>query len=194
MNHLTKTRIFILDKVVRAYHDSGDSLEVQSIFYHARFLDTNNKVAESLFHYLLAYDLACKNNDNFYAGLSARQLSEIYGKLYAVDEQLKWAKIEHQKFLNSGYKLYADWAEIDILDALFKINPKEADKSIHDIRQKDLMKEKYYEALVLHYEAANSFDLKEYEKSISVYDKIKELGIYSLTSTQWCQIAENYLG
>lgn len=193
-NNLEKKRSVNLDNVVNAYHGRGDSLEVQGVFYNARFLDVDNKVAEALFHYLLAYDLACKINDNFYAGLSARYLSKIYGNLYSVDEQLKWAKTEKQKFSDSGYTIYADWADIDILAALFKINYKEAEKLISDIRKKELMKEKYYEALVLHYEAANSHDLKEYENSIAVYDKIRELGIYPLTSTQWCQIAECNLG
>lgn len=193
-SHLEKERSVNLEDVMKAYHNRGDSLETQSLFYYARYLDSNNQVAEALFYYLLSYDLACNTNDNFYAGLSARHLSKIYGKLYSVDEQLKWAEIEQQKFSTAGYRKYADWADIHILAALFKVDPTEAKKTIKDIRKKGLMQEKYYEALVLHYEAANLYDLKEFDKSIATYDRIKELGIYPLTSTQWCQIAECNLG
>ncbi len=188
-SHLDKEREVDLANVVKAYQDRGDSLETQSIFYYARFLQNNNRDAQALFHYLMAYDLARKTGDNFYAGMSARYLSKIYGNLYIVKEQLRWAKIEKEEMLISCHPSHVKWADLHIVAALSRQNPQQTERTIDSIQHTSMINNNH-KARLQFYEASNYLQCKEYEKALTVYDSLKHSGVMRLSAAQWCEIAE----
>lgn len=189
-NNLENVREVDLENVVKAYQGRGDSLETQSVFYYGRYLQCRKQNAQALFQYLMAYDLALKNKDDFYAGLSAQYLNQIYDKLYVVDEELNWAIAEKKHFTASGHSLHARWADIDIIASLFRQNPKETARVIDSIRQHPAVNDQNFEAMLQFYEASNYLQCKEYEKALSVYDSLKQSGVLRLSAAQWCGIAE----
>ncbi|MDE6264029.1 MAG: hypothetical protein K2M11_02675, partial [Paramuribaculum sp.] len=100
------------------YAGRGDSLEAQSLFYLGYYNAEKRINDKALVLFSRAYETALAAHDIFYAAMSAREMSLVYGRLYMVDEGLKWARIAKHLFAEAGKPIHEAWMEHPIADAL----------------------------------------------------------------------------
>ncbi|MDE6399420.1 MAG: hypothetical protein K2L68_00985, partial [Muribaculaceae bacterium] len=107
-----------LEKMADFYENNTDSLRTQSLFYYGLCLSYNGNQEKALIPLTEAYNSAKESNDHFYAGMSAREISNIYGNMLITDKCLKWALKEKENYDAAGKPIHSFWAQLDILNAL----------------------------------------------------------------------------
>lgn len=110
-------------KVVMSYYNGRrDSLEVLSKLYYGMALRQQNKFEEAMIPLFFAYDLAEKLKEYKSAGMAARELAYINGRLFIFEDQLKWAELEVENYKMGNLVLHEAWANLDLIEALARNN------------------------------------------------------------------------
>lgn len=129
-NYLYEDNDNLILKAKNYYEGKGDSLEVQSLYYTGYIQTMNEQYDKALISLTEAYEKAISTNDEFYAGMSARAISSIYGELSIFSEKLNWAKSAKKHFEKISKKEHASWMDLMTADALIGLNRIDSAKQI----------------------------------------------------------------
>ena len=89
----------IIAPAVEYFNGSDDEYhKLLALFYNGVICENAQKYPLAVCNYLKAYDIALKENNYFWAGRSAGQLSDIFNDFYLRLEALKYAKISLDYF------------------------------------------------------------------------------------------------
>ncbi len=193
----TKNNEFIrsdsIIKIAYDYYDNhNDSLEMQSKTYYGEIQYYNGDLGNSLVNIRKAYDLANEQGNPFYAGLNARIISAIYGKIYESTEELKWAKISKQKFAEANASKHAAWADITLINSLISLNNlNEAGTILLNVDSIEYNTESIFKHSILKAKADIANAKHEYGDAIKILMELYNDG-YKFKSLNWCKLSDNY--
>ncbi len=100
-------------------HGSMDD-KIQYGYYLADQFYDSGQFEEASVRFVKVLEYADKNNDYFYSGQSSWMLALIYLKTYNYAEELKYIKQAYDYLRNGGFDYHADYAEIQLAEALLK--------------------------------------------------------------------------
>lgn len=182
-----------LEKMADFYENNTDSLRTQSLFYYGLCLSYNGNQEKALIPLTEAYNSAKESNDHFYAGMSAREISNIYGNMLITDKCLKWALKEKENYDAAGKPIHSFWAQLDILNALIWNGQLIEAQPLYDRlcsspeADNPVVKTKLLSA------KADMAVIKEDPKAaIAIFRELIDSG-RKLTSRQWSKLSEAYL-
>ncbi len=192
-----KNNIFIgsdsIIKIAYNYYDNrNDSLEMQSKTYYGEIKYFNGDLSNGLVNLRKAYDMATKQGNAFYAGLSSRVISAIYGKIYESTEELKWAKTSKQKFKEANASKHAAWTDIAVVNSLISQNKlKEADFILKEVDSIEYNTEPVFRHSILKAQADIANAEHRYGDAIRILKELYNDG-YEFKSLNWCKLSDNY--
>lgn len=105
----------LIGMAVDYYAGRGDSLEIQSLYYQGEVYSYAGVLDTALVSLHNAYDKAVAADDSFYAAMSAREISSIYGRLQISGNELDWAKTAKETFDNTGCSEHSKWMDLMII-------------------------------------------------------------------------------
>lgn len=193
----TKSNEFIgsdsIIKIAYDYYDNrNDSMEMQSRTYYGEIQYYNGDLGNSLVNIRKAYDMANEQENPFYAGLNARIISAIYGKIYESTEELKWAKISKQKFEEANASKHAAWADITLINSLISLNNlNAADSILLNIDSTEYNTEPVFRHSILKAKADIANAEHRYVDAIKILMELYNDG-YKFKSLNWCKLSDNY--
>lgn len=164
----------------------GDSLEVQSLYYYGFSLYSADRYSEALIALHDAYDIASATGDHFYAAMSARSLSFMYGDLLIMDRALKWALLARKEFAAAGKPLHEEWMKE--LIARWYIWNGEFDSAHTLLDSTDISLPNLHQ-VVIELRAKNYDQQKLYPEAIEQWHKLKKLR-GGLKSREWSILGE----
>ena len=98
-NYVDGTSDSLIRPAVEYYENSSDKLRLMKSLYYLAGVDYYRKAySESLIASFRAYELARALDDNFWIGMTARRIAEIYGDNYCAKEQMEFARIALDNF------------------------------------------------------------------------------------------------
>ena len=100
------------------YRGQGDSLEVQSLFYHGVILGYRDDYPRALLSLIQAADLAAATGDDFYLAMACREQVGVYTKLYEFDRAARLGEEAVRAFNRAGRPLHAAWERVLIPQSL----------------------------------------------------------------------------
>ena len=160
------------------YRGHGDSLEVQSRFYHGVILGYRDDYPRALLSLIQAADLADAIGDDFYRAMACREQVGVYTKLYEFDRAARLGEEAVRAFNRAGRPLHAAWERVFIPQSLlYSGNVDAACDSIAVLATDSLIHSDWY----LHNKflsiATNVyFEKHDYEQSESYFDTYIEEG------------------
>ncbi len=175
-NYIDETDDSLINIAVNYFTANGDEHRFMMALFQKGYICNNaQKRGEAVINYLEAEKLAVKLNDYLYAGLSNREIAEIYNTTYNCVENLKYAQRSYDYFWEVGDREYILWATL-ILAAAHSNNGnyrkcEEMAKMVVDTAIVMKNDEFYCEAMKL---MANSYYAQtKYEKAIECFNKIE---------------------
>lgn len=117
-NHEQTADDSIIGMSAEYFEGRNDSLEIQSLYYSGATSSMNGIYDKALVKLHKAYDKAMKTDDKFYAAMSARELSNVYGNIFMVEKELEWARTALKRFKEASKPQHAAWMDVDIIHAL----------------------------------------------------------------------------
>ncbi len=98
--------------------DHGDKeLASRALFLQGIIRMNANHLGEAAVSFSKGLDIAHENKSYMWEGQCARGLFIIYGKLKNASEQIKYAQVEYDAFINGGYLDWSNFAKLNILRA-----------------------------------------------------------------------------
>lgn len=195
-NHLEPKDEALIAGATDYYTDIDDKPHLmKALYYQGRVSYINENYASSLLSYFKAKEVAEKESDFFWAGMSCRGISDIYNKTYNHAEELAYAKKEYDYIKKSRMQPYLNYSLIDLARAhLNNQNYKEAMPILKNAIDSSIIysdRDLYFDALK--YEAQKLVNNEEYDNAFPILSEIIESG-YSETSDslQMCIILANY--
>ncbi|MBO4945196.1 MAG: hypothetical protein J6C91_08070, partial [Muribaculaceae bacterium] len=165
----------LISVAVDYYAGRGDSLEIQSLFYQGYHYSNNGPADSALLILSRAYEMAMPAHDYFYAGMSAREMSAVYRRLFMVDEGLDWAQTAKQMFIRASKPVHAAWIENNIADALiFSGHFEEAGALLDSISRIDYDDNVAFRSRTLRNKVELALQLKSYNEIDSLYAVLGE--------------------
>lgn len=179
--------------MVNFYRNRGDSLEIQSLYYYGRANRERINDPKTLSAFVACFDLAKLYGDSLYAGLAARNISQIYDELLLGKEQINWANIEKGYFAKNSYATYAAWADLDRIRAYARNDmPNEALEIIENVDSNLYHSNRDFRVLINANKAIALHNLNNYVEVIDIlHRQIKDS--VPLNSGQWHLLSDCYL-
>ena len=163
----------LISRAVDYYTGRGDSLEVQSLFYQGYYYSTHKVADTALVVLSRAYETALSAHDCFYAGMSAREISNVYRRLLMISEGLKWARIAKQLFYKGGKTLHASWMDDIIANCLIFIGDYEAAGRLLDsMSHIGLYADRNFHCNTLLNKVDLAMQLDAFEEALALYDSL----------------------
>ena len=172
------------------YENNTDSLRTQSLFYYGLCLSYNGNPDKALIPLTEAYNSAKENDDHFYAGMSAREISSIYGNMLITDKCLEWALKEKENYDAAGKPIHFIWAQLDILNALIwggRIS--EAQPLYDKLSTSSEADNPVFKTKLLSANADMAVIKGDRKAAISLFRELIDSG-ETLTSRQWSKLSE----
>ncbi|MDE6338609.1 MAG: hypothetical protein K2K97_02330, partial [Muribaculaceae bacterium] len=175
------------------YVNKGDSMDMMASCYYGEIqFYYMRKYGEALVCLRRAFDLANNLNFPFYAALCARNISNIYAWLYKSDDELKWARISKDKFMEAGTDRHAKWGDILIANSLISIGDvEEAKEIINNVDSVEYMTDKRYRYEILKIKADIANSEGKYGEAAAILSGLKADG-FKFKSHTWCKLSDNY--
>lgn len=119
---LLSRSIDALDSAADYYRGSGDSLEVQALFYRGVLLNYRKDYSEALISLMEAADRAAAINDNFYRAMAYREQASIYYDLLAYNNCRNYSELAAHYFKKAGKPLHSIWERIEVAYAYERLS------------------------------------------------------------------------
>lgn len=116
--HIIETDDSLIKTASDYYRGSGDSLEVQSLFYNGVILKYQKEYPEALIYLMEAADRAAATGDDFYRGMACREQASVYTELDNYDRSAQLGNEAADAFTRAGYPLHAAWERVYIPQSL----------------------------------------------------------------------------
>lgn len=182
-----------LEKMADFYENNTDSLRTQSLFYYGLCLSYNGNQEKALIPLTEAYNSAKESNDHFYAGMSAREISNIYGNMLITDKCLKWALKEKENYDAAGKPIHSFWAQLDILNALIWNGQISEAQPLYDrLCSSPEADNPVVKTKLLSAKADMAVIREDPKAAIAIFRELIDSG-KNLTSRQWSKLSEAYL-
>ncbi|MDE6533127.1 MAG: hypothetical protein K2M27_06310 [Muribaculaceae bacterium] len=182
-----------LEKMADFYENNTDSLRTQSLFYYGLCLSYNGNQEKALIPLTEAYNSAKESNDHFYAGMSAREISNIYGNMLITDKCLKWALKEKENYDAAGKPIHSFWAQLDILNALIWNGQISEAQPLYDrLCSSPEADNPVVKTKLLSAKADMAVIREDPKAAIAIFRELIDSG-RNLTSRQWSKLSEAYL-
>lgn len=193
-SHSTLPDDSVLLPSCRYYAGRSDSLAMQSLLYYGEVLCNKKDYEHALVPLHDAYRMAVDNGDDFYAAMSARSLSVIYGNIFTFSEALRWGTAAKDHFEKAGRRLHAEWMRDIIADAC--IWGRQYDKAFETLNSADstlYLNSSAFRHLIMQTRVDLLTSTSDYKGALDQLMKLKaDMG--SLKSDQWSKVANlNYL-
>ncbi|MDE6238935.1 MAG: hypothetical protein K2M54_02990, partial [Muribaculaceae bacterium] len=154
------------------YRGHGDSLEVQSLFYHGVILGYRDDYPRALLSLIQAADLADAIGDDFYRAMACREQVGVYTKLYEFDRAARLGEEAVRAFNRAGRPLHAAWERVFIPQSLlYSGNINAACDSIAVLATDSLIQsDPHLRQEFLHIATNVYFEKHDFEQSESYFD------------------------
>ena len=154
------------------YRGCGDSLEVQSLFYHGVILGYRDDYPRALLSLIQAADLADAIGDDFYRAMACREQVGVYTKLYEFDRAARLGEEAVRAFNRAGRPLHAAWERVFIPQSLlYSGNINAACDSIAVLATDSLIQsDPHLRQEFLHIATNVYFEKHDFEQSESYFD------------------------
>lgn len=116
--HIIETDDSLIKTASDYYRGSGDSLEVQSLFYNGVILKYQKDYPEALIYLMETADRAAATGDDFYRGMACREQASVYTELDNYDRAAQLGNEAAEAFTRAGYPLHAAWERVYIPQSL----------------------------------------------------------------------------
>ena len=180
------------------YCGQNNSQEIGALYYYGQIHYTNKSIDIALPILDMSYEMAMKNQNWYYAGMSARLLSDIYDKQLQFPLQIKYAllaKSAYQKYENENNiddHRYSIWMDTSISE--YFVNTDQYERCIQFCDSLEATKQEqsvsYYEFISIN-KAQAYCRIGEPEKSIHIYDSLINSG-YEMEGYNWNRLSEFY--
>ena len=182
-----------LEKMADFYENNTDSLRTQSLFYYGLCLSYNGNQEKALIPLTEAYNSAKESNDYFYAGMSAREISNIYGNMLITGKCLKWALKEKENYDAARKPIHSFWAQLDILNALIWNGQISEAQPLYDrLCSSPEADNPVVKTKLLSAKADMAVIREDPKAAIAIFRELIDSG-KNLTSRQWSKLSEAYL-
>lgn len=115
-NFIDDTDDSLISVAAEHFLDQGDKERVsRSLFLQGMIRLNSQRLGEAAVSFMKGLDIAREGKCYMWEGQCAAGMVILYGKLMNSSEQINYAKIEYDAFLNGGYR---DWSNFAILDIL----------------------------------------------------------------------------
>ena len=191
-NHIFQDNDSLIKIAADYYSGRGDSLEVQALYYWGYSLFDNDIIDLSLIPLTESYEKALKNEDYFYAAMSARALSYTYGEQMNYSKGLEWAKKAKRYFEKAGKPEHVAWMDIKLISSLTALDSLDEAKSILENIDRELFSSnKNFRKNILK-KKIRILDIEKKDNEIlDIYDTIQSDG-HKMTNFDWLQMADSY--
>ena len=130
------------------YRGHGDSLEVQSLFYHGVILGYRGDYSKALIALMEAADRAATNGDDFYRAMAYREQADNYNQLHSITKRAEYAELAAKYFDKSNKPLHALREKLMLAQSLILLNQTSKARSLlSDIRKDTLLNKREFGAL-----------------------------------------------
>ena len=180
------------------YCGQNNFQEIGALYYYGQIHYTNKSIDIALPILDMSYEMAMKNQNWYYAGMSARLLSDIYDKQLQFPLQFKYAllaKSAYQKYENENNiddHRYSIWMDTSISE--YFVNTDQYERCIQFCDSLEATEQEqsvsYYEFISIN-KAQAYCRIGEPEKSIHIYDSLINSG-YEMEGYNWNRLSEFY--
>lgn len=192
-SYMTFDEDSLLSVSVDYYAGRGDSLEVQALYYYGYNLAANRKDYDWALVYLNeAYLKSTAIGCDFYAGLSARMMSDVYHDLIIHGKQLEWAIKARESFDRGGWHKYGGYMDNWIMDALPRLGRAQEALDLSERIDSSLLENDFFRNQILK-SKIDAYDwLGRYDEAIACFGELTDGG-YSPDARDWAVLGEFYL-
>ena len=104
------------------YESSSDSYrKMLSLYYFGRVRLNSKDYSKSLYSLIKAKDLAENLDDDFWVAMCAQRIADIYHDTFNYNEEIKYTRIEYDRFLKAGKDAYIDFAVLDLAHSYYSV-------------------------------------------------------------------------
>lgn len=104
------------------YESSSDSYrKMLSLYYFGRVRLNSKDYSKSLYSLIKAKDLAENLDDDFWVAMCAQRIADIYHDTFNYNEEIKYTRIEYDRFLKAGKDAYIDCAVLDLAHSYYSV-------------------------------------------------------------------------
>lgn len=98
------------------YYRLRDDVErlVKAYYYHGAVKFNSGNYSMSVISFMKAMELAEESGDYFWAGMSARGVSDVYTETFYSKEEVAYAEKEYEYFRKSGVQPYLNFSLLDL--------------------------------------------------------------------------------
>lgn len=178
-------------RAYRYYIGANDSLEYQSAYYFGSQLSYCNRNDSALIVLTDALDLSLEHGDMFYAAITARDLSNLYGNILVAPKELEYAIKAKQYFIEAKRPEHAAWQDLMIISGLY-LNDRydEAIEVISNIDSAYINDDTFRE--ILNDKKVTMYSIyNKYDNVIATYNEMI-VDNHKMTNHDWCLLADAY--
>lgn len=104
------------------YESSSDSYrKMLSLYYFGRVRLNSKDYSKSLYSLIKAKDLAENLDDDFWVAMCAQRIADIYHDTFNYNEEIKYTRIECERFRKSGKAIYIADAMLDLAHSYYSV-------------------------------------------------------------------------
>lgn len=189
-NHTPLADDSLIGMAVDYYADRGDSLEIQSLYYQAQIYSTLWKLDTALLCLNDVYDKSIDMGDSFYAAMSAREITAIYGRLLIPGQELKWSQAAKQLFIEAGKPVHAAWMDIFISNAFtYTGDYDSAERILNSVDSSQYDTNPSFRHKILLSKVELAAQRHQYGQIAALFDTLINDG-YRMTAHNYCRLAD----
>lgn len=189
-NHTPLADDSLIGMAVDYYAGRGDSLEIQSLYYQAQIYSTLWKLDTALLCLNDVYDKSIDMGDSFYAAMSAREITAIYGRLLIPGQKLKWSQEAKQLFIEAGKPVHAAWMDIFISDAFtYTGDYDSAERILNSVDSSQYDNNRSFRHKILLSKVELAAQRHRHEQIVALFDTLINDG-YRMTAHNYCRLAD----
>lgn len=104
------------------YESSSDSYrKMLSLYYFGRVRLNSKDYSKSLYSLIKAKDLAENLDDDFWVAMCAQRIADIYHDTFNYNEEIKYTRIECERFRKAGKTVYIADAMLDLAHSYYSV-------------------------------------------------------------------------
>ena len=173
-------------------HDRSNLMVAQYLLGRVYF--EGQRYSDALVEFLRAEELALKEQDNLYLGLSYRAMADIFTRSYDGAVALEYGKLAYKHFALHGNNIYTDWALAD-LGRLYH-NAKDYTQAISTLSDVMAMSEESGDT-TLYAEATRNiassyFAIDSLATCIELYERVLEIRPAGMHSNDFVLLGNSY--
>ena len=186
----------IIAPAVEYFNGSDDEYhKLLALFYNGVICENAQKYPLAVCNYLKAYDIAMKENNYFWVGRTALQLTDILDEFELKVDAVKYAKISFDNFRNTGDKKFIDYSLFNLARIYNNAGIYDSSVIISDmlLDTLKLRPDIFYECSCYCNNAVSAYDAAKHKDAIKYIEMVKSLDVSHITPLFRCILGICYI-